>query len=628
MLQAIRTRAGGIVVKSLFGLLILSFGLWGIITRSDYFSSNSPDTVIATVGDREIRAEELQKQLDQTMENLRAQFGGALDARQLKQFGLVDTLLDRLINQSLIDQEAAHLGLDTSDDVIRGVITANPAFRGPDGRFDGERFRQMLYQMRTTEDQFVSQMRREVPAEFLLHAVTSGAAMPPVVVDTLYRYRSEKRVADIVALPLSSVGGVATPSDAELTAFYDAHPDLFRSAEFRGFTLVSLSPADLEKTIEIPEDRLRAEYEERKSDFQTPERRDVQQIRTSSKDKIDEAAAALAQGKDWNEVATTVAGMDPDTIDLGMMKKSELPTQLADTAFDLPLDTPSQPIETPLGWHIVRVVKIEPSGDRSFDDVKAKLAADMAHEDAIDQVYKIANQVDDAIAGGGTLGDVAAKFGLKTTLVEAVDVGGRDPDGKPVALPIAANDVLKAAFAAGAGEQTRVAEAQDNSIYALHVDKITPPEVRPLAEVKDKAIAAWQADKQRQTIDQQAEALAASVKPDVPLASLAAQKGLTVTTSPPLTRQPIPGSTIPLALVAKLYQAKEGDTVTITDPSGAYVAQLKQIQVPQTTPAPEAQALTAKLDEALQPDLAAEFIASLRARYPVEIKRDAIDRMF
>jgi peptidyl-prolyl cis-trans isomerase D len=628
MLQAIRTRAGGIVVKILFGLLIISFGFWGIYTRSSYFSSKSPDTVIATVGDQEIHADALQKQIDQALENLRIRLGGTIDAQQLKKLGLVDAMLNRLIERSLIEQEVAHLDLGVSDDVIRGIIFANPAFRGSDGKFSDERFRQMLFQNRITEEQFLAQMRQDVPAEYLMQAVTGGATIPPAVADVLYRYRNEKRVADIVALPVSGITDVGTPSDSELDAFYNAHKDLFRSPELRKFTLVSLTPGDLEKTLEISESRLRTEYEQRKDEFQTPERRDIEQILASSKEKIDEAAAALAQGRDWKEVATTVAGMDPDAIDLGLTTRKELPKELGDAAFDLPLNTPSQPIDTALGWHILRVVKIEPAGNKSFDQVKAKLSSEIAHEDAVDQVYKIANQVDDTIAGGATLSEVAAKFRLKTTVVPAVDVGGRGPDGKPVALPVASADVLKAAFSASEGEQTRVIETQANSIFALHVDKITPPQVKPLADVKDKAIADWQTDKKRHTVDHQAQALAAGVKSDMPLATLAAKQNLTVTTSPPLTRQPAPGSKIPPALVAKLFQAKQGDAVTFTDLSGAYVAQLKEVQTPETTPAPEAKALIAKLDQALQPELGAEFVGALRRRFPVEIKRDALDRMF
>src|ERR1700688_4445273 len=109
MLQAIRTRAGGIIVKVLFGLLIISFGFWGIYTRSDYYQAHSPDTVIAAVGAHSIRAEDLQQALEPAIERLRAQFGTAIDARQVKQLGILDNLLGQLIDRSLVDQEAAKL---------------------------------------------------------------------------------------------------------------------------------------------------------------------------------------------------------------------------------------------------------------------------------------------------------------------------------------------------------------------------------------------------------------------------------------------------------------------------------------------------------------------------------------
>ena len=72
-----------------------------------------------------------------------------------------------------------------------------------------------------------------------------GVVVPRPVVDVLYRYRNEKRVADIVAFPASAETDVGAPSETELTKFYEAHPDLFRAPEYRGFTVAYLSPADL-----------------------------------------------------------------------------------------------------------------------------------------------------------------------------------------------------------------------------------------------------------------------------------------------------------------------------------------------------------------------------------------------
>ncbi len=89
--------------------------------------------------------------------------------------------------------------------------------------------------------------------------------------------------------------------------------------------MASLSPSDIAQDIEIPEAKLKEEYDQRQDEFQLPEQREVQQILAPSEEKAKEAEAALAAGKDWNEVATTIAGQDPDTIDLGLMKREEMP---------------------------------------------------------------------------------------------------------------------------------------------------------------------------------------------------------------------------------------------------------------------------------------------------------------
>ena len=625
MLQAIRSKAGSFVVKGLFGLLILTFGIWEI---GDIFRNRPTDTVVATVGGQSIRAEDLQAALQPALERLSARFGSAIDLQQAKKLGFVDEVLAELIDRSLLDQEAARLRLDVSDEVLRNAVTDNPSFRTPDGQFDRTLFNAVLAQNHLSEDQFVAMMRRDIPRSDFVQAVTLGATAPPSMVDLLYRYRNEKRVADIVALPTAGAGDVGQPSEAELTTFYNAHQDLFRAPENRGFTLASLSPSDIVQGIEIPEAKLKEEFDQRQDEFQLPEQREVQQILAPSEEKAKEAEAALAEGKDWNEVATTIAGQDPETIDLGLMKREEMPRVLSDIAFDLPLNKPSEPIKTPLGWHILRVVKIEPAQNQTFEQAKPKLEADLAHEEAEDRIYKVANRVDDALAGGATLDDAAAKFGLKTTVIAAADVGGHDPEGKPIALPLPADQVLKLVFATDEGQTSRVTETPDGGIFAVLVNKVAAPAVKPLADVKDQAIAAWQTDKRREAVAKTADELAAAVKGDTRLATVAAEKGLKVTTTPPLPRQPGRDPTISTALIAKLFAIKPGEVVTAADTNGSYVAQLDEVQAPETSSQTQTADLSRELTQAMRADLGAELTQALRGRFPVQIRREALDRMF
>jgi peptidyl-prolyl cis-trans isomerase D len=628
MMQAIRTRAGSIVVKVLFGLLILSFGFWGIYTRSDYYQAHSPDTVVAAVGADSIRAEDLQQALEPALERLRAQFGTAIDPRQVKQLGILDRLLGQLIDRSLVDQEAAKLGLDVSDEAIRNTIYANPAFRGPDGTFDRQLFAQVLSMNRLSEDQLVARLRHDIPRSDLLQAITTGVGMPRPVVDALYRYRNEKRLADIVAFPAASVTDIGEPSPTDLEKFYEAHPNFFRAPEYRSFSIASLSPTDLEQPGEIAEDELRKNYEERKDEFETPDRRDIQQILSPSEEKANEAEAALASGKHWNEVAATIAGQDPETIDLGLLSRQEIPHELGDVAFDLALNQPSQPIKSPLGWHILRVVRIEPAATQSFDQVKPQIEAELKRQNAVDRLDKIGNQADDALAGGAALADVAAKFQLKTATVAASDEGGRDPEGKAVTLSVPSDEILKTVFATNQGDTSRIIDMKDGSIFAVHVDKITPPTVRPLAEVKGQAVAVWQAEQKREAATQRAEALAAAVTPGLALAKAARGKGLTLLPEAPLSRGNTPGQTVSSALVAKLFEAKPGDVVTASDETGGYVAQLKEIQSPETIPDEAAAGLSDQLAGEARVGIADEFTGALRRRFPVEIQREALDRMF
>jgi peptidyl-prolyl cis-trans isomerase D len=629
MLQAIRTRAGGIVVKTLFGLLILSFGFWGIYTRSPFFQdTKSPEAVVATVGDRDIHAEQLQAALEPAVERLRAQFGGSLDAAQVKQLGIPAAMLDQLIDQSLLDQEAARLHLDLSDDVVRTAITSNPAFIGPDGRFNRDQFNQALAANHMTEESLVARLRAEIPRGDMLQALTAGVVMPSSVLDTIYRYRNETRLADVVTIPLATAGNVATPSDADISKFYDDHPDMFKAPEYRSFTVASLDVGDLASEITVSEDDLKSAYQERKDDLAVPEQRQIQQILAPSESKAQAVEAALAGGQDFTQVATSIAGQDPATIDLGLVKESDLPKPLADAAFALPADKASDPIKDALGWHILRVVKIEPAKIPSFDEAKKQLTDQLTQEAEADRLDHVANAVDDSLAGGASLADVAAKFHLKTAAVAASDVGGRDPDGKPISLSVSQKDVLKAAFETGENETSRVIALEEGTIFAVHVDKVMPAQTKPLAQVKDQVVSAWTNEQKQVAVKKEADAIAAAVSSGTPLATAATAQKLTVTTPPPLSRRPQPGDTIPAPLVAKLFDAKVGDTVSASDAAGAYVAQLKEIQSPQSTPPAAAGGLQSELGNAARYDLVAELTGALKKRYPVTIHQDVLERMF
>jgi peptidyl-prolyl cis-trans isomerase D len=623
MLQAIRSRAGSFIVKVLFGLLIASFAVWGI---GDIFRGSNPETIVAKVGDKEITVEQLQKALEPALARLEEAFGRKFDLREAKKSGLVQSLVQGLVEKSLVNQEVSRLGITIADDVIRNAILSDPDFQSPQGQFNRFRFEQLLATNHLTEGEYVARLKTAIPARELLHALTTAATPPPLLVDALYRYQNEKRVAAIAFLPLSAAPKTGPPDPAALQKFYDAHKSLFRAPEYRGFTLASLSPGDLAAHIKIPEEKLKEAYQEERPSLALPERRQVLQILASSEKTAQAAEAALKAGTPFKEVAAKIAKEAPDAVDLGLVAEKELPAPLARAAFALKLKTPSEPIKSPFGWHILEVVKIVPAAQASFAEARAKILARLQGRQAAGQVYKIGEHVDDALAGGLSLAVAAKKFGLKLTTVAAVDNAGRDPKGKTVPLSVPAKQVLKLVFTTEKGRASRIIHLDDGGIFSLAVDKITPPRTKTLAEVRPEASAELAAQERRQAIEKEAAALAASVSQERPLKAAAAAKGIAVTLSAPLGRQG--EGQLPQDLIDKLFAAKPGAVVTAMSKEGAYLAELRNVIRPKAAAKGATAALEESLDGALKADLGAEFARSLRRRFPVVIHHRIIDAMF
>ena len=191
MLQAIRKQTKSWLVGILFGLLILSFAIWGI---GDIFRGGGRAIAVAEVGDVRISTVEFSRDFQRQIR----QFGGRIDSELAHQLGFVDQVLARMVRRTLLDLGAARAGIAIGDDLVRAIIFATPAFHDESGRFDRSLFEQFLFQTGLIEEAYVALLRRDLARGQLTGAVTAGGIAPDRLVDALYRYRREQRVADVV----------------------------------------------------------------------------------------------------------------------------------------------------------------------------------------------------------------------------------------------------------------------------------------------------------------------------------------------------------------------------------------------------------------------------------------------
>jgi peptidyl-prolyl cis-trans isomerase D len=612
-----------VVVAVMFGMLILSFAIWGI---GDIFRRGMRTTSVAEVGGERIMPPEFQDQYRRELRRIQGLLNTDITADKARALGLPQRVLATLINRVLFDLAARDAGVAVSTEVVRQSIMDNPAFHNAEGNFDRTIFSNVMQNAGYTEERFVALTRQDIVRSQVTEAVGAGSAVPATLADALYRYRNEKRTAEAVLIPSASIKDVPSPSDADLEAYHKAHSEAFTAPEYRAVTVVELEPEDLAAQVKVPEEKLKDEYEARISEFKVPEQRTLRQIIVKDEDTAKQAEQRLAQGESFDKIADALTGKPP--LDLGTVSSDEMPSpDLAAATFALKENDISKPVQTPLGWHIVQVLKIIPVHTQGFDEAKDKLARQLALNDAGEVMYDLGNKLQDALGGGASLEDAAKKLNLKIVKLEAIDNQGLAPDRKPAANLPKSPKILSTAFSAEAGRDSELTEDGLGGYFILRVDKVTPSQLRPLAEVRDKVIAGWQQDARQKAAEKLAAALKEEASTGANLAELARTHGYTYTTTAPFTRTGN-GASLPPDVVASLFAAKVGGIAIGSGADGAVVARLSSVVAadPKTDNAGMKQ-LDERLRSTIDADVINAFAGALRNRYGVEVNESIVSTL-
>ncbi|MFQ5775051.1 MAG: peptidyl-prolyl cis-trans isomerase [Kiloniellaceae bacterium] len=610
-----------IVTFVLFGLLILSFAVWGI---GDIFRGPGQKRSVAEVGDARIDQQDFARALSREVNRLSARFGGRIDMEQLRALGAVDQVLGQMIARALFDQKADELGLVVTDEQIKRRITEEAAFQNDRGQFDRNRFIQTLQVSNLSEQEFVDSLRGDILRQQIADAMTEAVSAPRQLAETLYRYREERRVAQVLTVPYASITDLPEPDEAALQAFHKEFAANFMAPEYRALSLVRLRAEDLAAEIAVSETELRKEFESRREEFVTPERRRVEQIVFLDEAAASEADTRLKGGADFATVAQELAGQPP--VDLGLLERDGLPPELAEPAFALEENGVSGPLKSPLGWHILRVTKIEPQKEPTFEDVREDLTRDMAMSRAVDSMVSIANQLDDELAGGASLEEAAARLDFQLRRIEAIDRQGRDPEGHVVdGLP--RDRFLEIAFATEPGEESLLTETSDGGYFIVRVDGVTPAQLRPLEEVRDQVAEIWRNAQRAQRAGEVAKALAERAKRGEKLEALAKAEGYELTTTEALSRfEGDPARSPSPALPPKLFQIAPGEVTTVNAPAGHLVVKLLEVRPADPSRArAEVAALQEGLAAAMRADVLDQFVAVLRGEYGVQVNERLVE---
>ena len=626
MLQDIRGKAGSWIVKILFAFLILSFAVWGI---GDILRTGGPTDVAAEVGGMEIPLERVDRVFNRQVEQLRQVLGPDFDAAAAARLGLVDQAVEQVVSQALFDLAAADLGLDPAPEMVAETIRAQPVFQDPaTGRFDRETFLAVLAANGLTEQAFVSSLQREFARDALIGALTAGVEPPAALTEHLAEHRRERRIAETVTIDAGAIDDIPEPTEVALAEFHQAHPDRFTAPEYRELTVVALTADDLAAEVAVDEQALRDEYEARADRYRhdQPLRRFDQVVLPRDAEQTARQVAEAVRGGLSLDEALAEVGADAQVIPLDWTTRADMLPALAEPAFAVEPGEVTDPVQSPFGWHVLVVTDTIEEGVLPFEAVRDEVEAEVRRERALDSLFEYANQLDDALAAGGSLEEAAESLGLPVIETPPVARTGETRGDAPMPDMPAPEQVLETAWETGQGEVSRLIETEDRDAYfVVRVDQVVAPALRPLDEVRDQVVVAWeqaQRDAAASALaDDVAERLRGGAEPEAVAADIpVAEAGRTE----PLLRDGSNADDLPAAFVEQLFEIAPGEVTLGDTPEGAVVARLVEI-VPADPDEDVLTAIGADAAEGLRGDLVAQFAGALRDRYEIELNEPALN---
>jgi peptidyl-prolyl cis-trans isomerase D len=620
MLQSMRHLAHTPVVKGLMIVLVVSFALWGI---GDIFRGNPLERSVAKVGHESITVQALTRQFDQALVDARRRFGPDFTAQQAKQMGILDKTLVTMEQRSQIDQIIKKLGINVSANVVLDEVAQQPQFRDKDGHFNKALFRQLLRQAGLNEQNFVEQGRQDLARHQLIDVFTNVAATPKTIVDNVYNARGQKRVLDVLTLKNDSIANLPAPDEKLLHDFYDKNPQLFTAPEYRSLTIARLSTDDVAKEITFSDEDLKKEYDTHPEQLIQPERRDILQVVLQNEDKAKELEANAKASGNLTAAAKT---MGYSTIPLDQTEEKTLLSELVKPVFSLKQGEISDPIHSSLGWHVVQVKKIFPSGKPEFNAIKETMRKEMQRDQAIENMTKDVNQLDDELAAGHSLEDIADSLKMRVIKIPAIDAAGKTPDGKaPAELPNK-DDVLKTGFSQNGGDTSPVIDDKNGNYIVIRTDEVTPSAVKPFDSVKDQIIAAWKSAEQAKRAAAEAEKIATDLRSGKSAASYNGQPGIEVRTSKPISLLGDTDAELPPSVLPSVYKLKKGEVTVLPILDKQYVLRLAEILPANTNDSDEAKSKIAdELKSTVPNELTEEYLKYLSIIFPVEVNQDALE---
>jgi peptidyl-prolyl cis-trans isomerase D len=483
-----------------FLLLLLILPSFVLVGVSSYQERGNSDGV-ATVDGRKISQQEWESAQRRQIEQARQMMGAQFDQKLFDTPEAKQQVLDGLVAERAISAEVARNHLTTSNESLYKGIEERTGMRKPDGSFDVDAYKAFLASQGMQAQTFEARVRQEMSLQQLAGSIQQTAFAARSVSSRLSDLNEQQREVQELLFPAANFAAQVKVTDDMVKAYYDKNAALFQIPEQVKAEYVLFNADAVEKQVSVTDAEIADAYNKNKARFATPEKRSASHILiTAAKDAKpadDAAAKAKAQAilaelqkapKDFAKIAKAQS-QDPGSAelggDLGVVEKGLFDKPVEDAIFQLKEGETSGLVRSSFGYHIVKVTKIVPATQKSLEEARADVVAELKKAKMSSKYSELAEVFSNTVyEQADSLKPVADKLGLTIQTAEGLT---RTPNPALGSSPVNNEKFLKAIFAQDAivnKRNTEAVEVAPTTLVAGRVVEFKPAAKRPLAEVE------------------------------------------------------------------------------------------------------------------------------------------------
>jgi peptidyl-prolyl cis-trans isomerase D len=492
-----RKHAKSWLIKAALGGIIVTFIFWygwsGPSQQSRDYAAKVNDTVITYDYFNTVYTSELEK--------LRLRFRGAMPPDLPEKLNLKKRVIDGLVSQVLLLDEARRLGMSVTDEDLVNDIRSTPIFLR-NGVFDDYLYQAYLRQIKLSPASYEMLRKKELLEEQIVGTLTDGVKTEPAEVKRLWHFQNDKLQLEAILLKSADMKEKTAPQKQALEDFFEKNKAKYEIPPAVDVEYVAFSWKDIKDRISVSDDQAKQYFENHPKEFIVPEEIRVRHILLKIpepaatdekpaakpdaskiqevKKKIEKIRAEIKGGKDFKKVAGEVS-QDEQTAkkggDLGFITRGTLQPELEKAAFALDVGEVSEPILTKQGWQLVMVEEKKPEQQKKFEDVKDDIVAKLTEKKARRRIENLADKFYEKVYRTEKLKETAKEFGFQTKKADFVTKAGGIPG-------IGNNtELMDEPFQLKAGEISKLVNVGDRYVI-MKVLKVIDARVPELDEVR------------------------------------------------------------------------------------------------------------------------------------------------